>query len=126
MEDLDFQIRFYEGLLKENPDFIDALIALGDVYTKKGRYTEGLKIDQRLVELKPDDPIAHYNLACSYSLLKIADSCLKALEKAIQLGYLEFDYMEEDPDLEFIRQDPRFKELILKYLQKSAWSLIVT
>lgn len=114
MEDLDFEISFYEKLLKEHPDFVDALIALGDAYTKRGRYKEGLKIDKRLVKLKPDDPIVHYNLACSYSLLKESNLCLKTLEKAIRLGYRDFAFMEKDPDLVFIRGDPRYKELLSK------------
>lgn len=116
MEDLDFQIQFYENLLKEHPDFVDALTALGDAYTKTGRYEQGLKIDLRLSRLKPDDPVVHYNVACSYSLLKMSDSCLGALEKAIQLGYREFEFMEKDPDLEFIRSDPRYRELLSKKL----------
>jgi hypothetical protein len=31
----DFQIRFYENILKTTPDFIEALIAIGDLYTQK-------------------------------------------------------------------------------------------
>ncbi len=111
-EDLDFEISFYENLLKENPDFVNVLIALGDAYTKRGRYEDGLKIDQRLVQLRPDDPTVHYNLACSYSLLKMAKPCLEALKKAIQLGYRDFSFMKKDPDLDFIRRNPRYKELL--------------
>lgn len=118
MESLDFEISFYENLLKEHPDFVDALIALGDAYTKKGRYKEGLEIDQRLVKLKPDDPVVRYNLACSYSLLKMSDLCLGALEKAIHLGYREFELMEEDPDLEFIKKDSRYRELLSRHINK--------
>ena len=106
------EISFYEDLLKEKPDYVDALIALGDAYTKKGHYKEGLKIDERLVKLKPDDPLVHYNLACSYSLLKMANLCLEALEKAIHLGYHDPIFMEKDPDLEFIRKDPRYIALL--------------
>ena len=114
-EDLDFEISFYEQLLKHNPNFVNALIALGDAYTRRGRYKDGLKIDQKLVKLKPDDPMVYYNLACSYSLLKIVDVCLEALRKAIQLGYGDFAYMEKDPDLQFIRKDPHYKELVFEY-----------
>ncbi|MFC1624528.1 tetratricopeptide repeat protein [Candidatus Omnitrophota bacterium] len=116
-EDPDFEISFYENLLKEKPDYIEALVALGDDYTKKGRYEEGLKIDERLVRLKPDDPLVHYNLACSYSLVKRADESFKTIIKAIDLGYRDFRYMESDPDLEFIRKDPRYKELLSKYVK---------
>ena len=118
-EDLDFEISFYEKLLKKNPDFVNALIALAEAYTRIGRYKEGLKIDQRLVELKPDDPIVHYNLACSYSLLKMADPSLSALGKAIHLGYRDFAFIEKDPDLTFIRKDPRYRELLSEYTKKT-------
>ena len=114
-EDLDFEISFYEKLLEKNPDFIHALIALGDAYTKKGRHREGLKIDQRLARLRPNDSNIYYNLACSYSLVKIADDCLEAIKKAVDLGYRDFAFMQKDPDLEFIRKDPRYKRLISKY-----------
>ena len=82
-DDLDFEISFYEGLLSIKPDFINALIALGDAYTKRGRYKDGLIIDKRLVKLKPRDFIVQYNLACSYSLLRMAESCLRAIKRAV-------------------------------------------
>lgn len=113
-EELDFEIGFYEKILQDNPDFLDALIAIGDAYTKAGRYEDGLKIDRRLSELKPLDPMVHYNLACSYSLLKNADSCLDTLKKAIELGYDDFGFMEADSDLNFIREDRRYRELLFK------------
>ena len=121
-ENLDFEISFYENLLKEKPNFVDALIALGDAYTKRGRYKEGLKVDQRLVKLKPDDPLVHYNLACSYSLLKKSNLCLEALKKAIRLGYQDFAFMEEDPDLEFIRRDPRYRKLLSREIKTKSTS----
>ena len=42
-EDLEFQMVFYEGVLRQRPDFVDVLIALGEIYTKKGFYEKGLK-----------------------------------------------------------------------------------
>jgi tetratricopeptide (TPR) repeat protein len=114
-EDLDFEISFFEEVLEERPDYLEALIALGDAYTKKGRYHEGLAIDKRLIYLKPDDPVIRYNLACSYSLLQMPDQCLEALEKAIRLGYRDFLFMEEDPDLAFIQKDPRYQELLSRH-----------
>ena len=117
-EDLDFEISFYEGLLQKQPDFINALIALGDAYTKRGRYEDGLKVDKRLAGLRPDDPVVHYNLACSCSLLKMADPAISALKKAIRLGYRDFTFMEKDPDLEYIRKDPRYKELLFEHSRK--------
>ena len=116
-EDLDFEISFYEKLIEQNPNFVNALTVLGEVYTRKRRYKDGLRIDQRLAELKPEDPVVYYNLACSYSLLKMADSCLTAIKKAIHLGYHDLDFMEKDPDLQFIREDPRYKQLLSEHDQ---------
>jgi len=110
-KDLEFEIKFYEDLLKDRPTFHEALIALGDAYTKNRQYEEGLKIDQKLSKLKPEDPAVFYNLACSYSLLKELKASLEALRKAIKLGYDDFSYMRKDPDLENLRQDKRYKTL---------------
>jgi len=113
-EDLDFQIAFYEGIIKNNPDFVQALIALGEIYTKKGMYDKGLNIDKRLLKLKPDSPIVHYNLACSLSLLGDVSASFKAIKRAIDLGYDDFPFMHNDPDLSNLRSDERFLELIKK------------
>jgi tetratricopeptide (TPR) repeat protein len=112
LSQLDFELEFFEKILQRQPDFIDVLRVHGNNLTLKGRYADGLKIDRRLVDLRPSDALAHYNLACSYSLLKKVDPALKALRKAIELGYGDFRYMLEDRDLEAVKNDPRFRQLI--------------
>ncbi len=109
MKDIDFEINFYENLIKRNPGFAQALIALGDLYTKQGRYEEGLKIDQKLSLLRPDDPIIQYNLACSYSLLNQLDKSLATIKKAIECGYDNLVYLEKDEDLKNLRKDGQFQ-----------------
>ena len=84
---LDFELDFFEGILTRNPDLVDVLRVHGNNLTLKCRYADGLKIDRRLVELRPKDALAHYNLACSYSLLKKIDPALRALRGALELGY---------------------------------------
>jgi len=116
-QDLEFEIKFYENILKNKPNFLEALVALGDAYTKNKQYKEGLKIDQKLSKLKPSDPIVFYNLTCSYSLTENIDSALETLQKAIRLGYNDFDYMEKDPDLENLRKNKRYQMFIAKTFQ---------
>ncbi len=108
----DFELTFFERLVKNNPNFIDALIPLAEVYTRKGMYDKGLQIDKRLARLKKEDPTVHYNLACSLALVGDKDDALEALERAIKLGYRDFDHMKKDSDLKTLREDPRFKSLI--------------
>ena len=112
---LDFELEFFGGILERQPDYVDVLRVMGNNLTLKGRYVQGLQIDKRLVQLRPNDPLAHYNLACSYALLKRPDQAIKTLRRAVELGYRDFRYMREDRDLDSIRHDPRFRQLLREY-----------
>lgn len=112
---LDFEIEFFQGVLKRCPDFIDVLRVLGHALTLRNRLPEGLEIDKRLCKLRPYDALAHYNLACSHSLLHQIDAALDALTRAVELGYDDFRYMERDADLDNLRSDPRYRKLLLAY-----------
>lgn len=118
IENLNFEISFCEELIKEKPDFVDALLLLGEAYTRKGFYDKGLSVDKQLVKLRPDDPLTNYNLACSYSLIGDINSSLKALEGAISKGYFDSAFMKKDPDLENARKDKKFKKLLDKLNKK--------
>ncbi|NQU19164.1 hypothetical protein HQ550_03310 [bacterium] len=117
-DNIRFEIEFYENILKERPDFIEALKVLSELYTKSGMYKKGLQLDKRLVELLPYDSIVYYNLACSYSLIVDIDSALKAIKKAITLGYSDFAYMDKDPDLINLREDKRYEQIFSKNIDK--------
>lgn len=112
---LDFEIDFFAGVLDRYPDYVDVLRVQGNNLTLKGRYPEGMHIDKRLVQLRPGDPLVHYNLACSFALLKRTDLALKTLRRAIELGYRDFRYMREDRDLDTIRHDPRFRQMLREF-----------
>jgi tetratricopeptide (TPR) repeat protein len=108
---LDIEISFLEGLLKRDADYVDALRILGDDYTRRGRYQEGLQIDLRLVRLCRDDALVHYNLACSLSLTDQIEMAAAELDRAITLGYREFSWLSRDPDLKKLRRHPLFKKI---------------
>jgi len=112
--DINFEIEFYNGLIEKNPNFVEALIALRDLYTTAKMYQEGLAIDEQLVLLRPDDPIILYNLACSYSLLKDVSKSFRAFKKAINCGYTDFKHLERDDDLNNLRKDRRFQEYLAR------------
>ncbi|MBI3724695.1 hypothetical protein HY251_12175 [bacterium] len=111
---LDFEIAFYELVRRREPDHEPTLEALGHAYTQRGRHELGLEVDRRLAELRPDDAVVHYNLACSYSLLDDKDLAIASLERAIELGYDDLDHLEKDKDLDALRGDRRFQALVKK------------
>ena len=108
----DFEVRFYEGIIKRRPDYIDALIPLAEAYTRNGLYQKGLAIDKRLAVLCKDDPVVFYNLACSQALVGQKREALAVLKQAIALGYQDFAHLLKDPDLDSLRDDPAFKKMI--------------
>jgi hypothetical protein len=112
---LDFELDFFRGVLERCPDYVDVLRLMSKLLTLKGRFAEGLQIDRRLVQLCGSDPLAHYNLACRYACLKRPDQCLKVLRRAVELGYRDFRYMREDRDLDSVRHDPRFRQLLTEF-----------
>ena len=115
--DLDTKIEFIEGLVRREPDYVDALQLLGDHYTQRGRFAEGLKVDERLARLRPGDALVFYNLACSYSLTEQFDRAAVALEHALRFGYRDFNWLAKDPDLRKLRQQPVYRYIEVKIRQ---------
>jgi tetratricopeptide (TPR) repeat protein len=112
--DLDIKIGFMEGLVRRDPDYVDALQLLGDHYTQHGRYLDGLKVDEHLAKLEPCSHLVFYNLACSCSLTGQFDRAASALDKALQLGYRDFRWLARDPDLHQLRQQPIYRDIEAK------------
>lgn len=112
--DLDIKIGFLEGLVRRDPAYVEALQILGDHYTQRGRYLDGLKVDERLARLEPRNALVFYNLACSYTLTNQFDQAACALEKAISLGYRDFAWLAKDPDLRKLRQQPVYRDIQAK------------
>jgi tetratricopeptide (TPR) repeat protein len=110
--EMDFEIRFFESLLKDKDDFVDALKPLADLYTRRGHIEKGLELDERLIKLCPNDPTVFYNLSCSYSLLLRPEESLNALRQAIVLGYSDLYHLLTDKDLQNIRKEPAFLDLV--------------
>jgi tetratricopeptide (TPR) repeat protein len=117
LRDMDLEILFLEGLIRRDDNYVEALQILGDDYTRRGRFAEGLKIDERLCKLRPDNALVHYNLACSYSLMDELDLAIKTLERALNLGYSDFKWMAKDPDLVNLRGSAAYKKIQAKVRQ---------
>ena len=116
--DDEFTIWFLEGVLDKYPTYVECLMYLGNAYTATGLYEKGLEVDLRLEKLRPGDPLVHYNLACSYSLMGMLSESLGALEKAVDLGYDDLEHLKSDSDLDGVKDEDGYKVLIFK-LKKS-------
>lgn len=107
-----FEITFFESVHRRCPRYVEVIELLGGLYTKTGRIADGLKMDRKLVRLQPENSTAHYNLACSLALSERALDALAALRKAVALGYDDYEWMRQDPDLKPIAHDPAFLDIL--------------
>lgn len=121
--DLDIQIGFLEGLIRRDSAYSEALEQLADAYLDRGRVVDGLQIDRRLASLRPADPQVRYNLACSLTLAGQIDIAASELEKAVDLGFRDFQWLAEDPDLALLREQPVFRRVQARIQQLTGESI---
>lgn len=116
--DSSFEIEFFEGVLRHNPRDADVVEILGSLYSELGQVDDSLRMDQKLVDLQPANPTAHYNLACSLALKQCGDDALRTLQQAVKLGYRDAKWLREDPDFDALRQHPTYLA-IMSQLEKA-------
>ena len=115
LDELDFEIDFFEQILRRQPNYLNVLRVIGELLSRKGLYDRTLEIDRRLVSLRPSDGIARYNLACSLARQGYPLIAVEELSNALELGYDDFAHLEVDPDLDSLRELPEFLSLIRRY-----------
>jgi tetratricopeptide (TPR) repeat protein len=96
-----------------NPGGWDSF-ALADTYRQAGRYEEGRTIMGQLIAEKPEYWATTYNAGCFEALAGNADAAFEHLRRAKELDAAgeSAQYFREDGDLDPIRDDPRFQELL--------------
>jgi hypothetical protein len=65
-----------------------------------------------LALLRPRDPAAHYNHACTLARLGRSDEALAALRSAIQRGFDDAEFLTSDRDLVSLHARPEFQRLV--------------
>jgi len=115
-DDYAFEIGFFENLSRRNPKDVRVLEPLAHYYTKSGKIADGLRVDRRIVRHDPENPLAHYNLACSLALKDRKKEAVESLREAVALGYADIAWMMQDEDLENLREFIPF----LKFMREVA------
>jgi Flp pilus assembly protein TadD len=102
----------YRKAIELNPDDAAAYSNLGVLLANLKRYDEAETAYRKAIELDPSFRSAYYNLACLKSITGDADNTFEYLEKASKLDGFNPAWAWEDPDLQWIRDDPRFVEIV--------------
>mgnify|MGYP001571654143 CR=1 FL=1 len=92
------------------------LMTEGVTYIRTNKYPEAVKAFQEIIKIVKEDnplmPVAYYNLACTYALMKDTKPALEYLGKAIKAGYNNRETIEADPDLVSLHEMPEYKAVM--------------
>jgi len=73
---------------------------------------------QSMIDLAPQNPLPHYNLACAEALLGEVTESIASLKTAIEVGYSNLSHMIQDTDLNILHNLPEFQDLVEMLRQK--------
>ena len=65
---------------------------------------------KKSLEFAPNDIASHFNIACAYSLTEKADLALSHLDRAVALGFKDFDKLKNHHALAYLRIQPAFED----------------
>jgi ankyrin repeat protein/S1-C subfamily serine protease len=83
-----------------------------------GHLDESISAFKRCLELRPKASLCAYNLACAYSLKEEKDVAADWLHRAIEWGYDDLDHLEQDADLNKLRDHPSYQALVTQLRER--------
>jgi adenylate cyclase len=100
-------------ILELNPDDVRAWNLGAFALLRLGHKDEAESWMQRSLEAAPRDSIVHYNATCFYAIAGEKEKALDCLERClIKVGNISREWLEHDSDLDSLRSEPRFQEIV--------------
>jgi adenylate cyclase len=105
-------IRRAERQLELNSTDTRALSLGANALLMEGQTERALRWSERAFELAPDDQSVLINGACVRARAGMKEEALGLLERTFAKGFGKRDWIENDPDYDSIRDEPRFQALL--------------
>lgn len=83
--------------------------AAGLKYFRDFEYDRAIIAFGRALEKNPQDVASHFNIACSYSCEEQADKAFYHLDRAVALGFADFERIRAHDSLAFLRIQPAYE-----------------
>jgi adenylate cyclase len=107
-------IRRAERQLELEPNNWRALILGASALMDEGQRERALEWAARALKGAPDEPNVIVNAACMYARAGMHEEALECLGRTIGRGIGKRDWIENDPDYDSLRDDPRFQAMLAK------------
>lgn len=105
-------IALMPNYLLRNPDDSRARMFFAVALCDSGKREDAIREGKAAIDSSPGDSVMLYNGACLYARLGDPERAVAALKQAIAAGVVNYGWMEQDPDLDSIRDEPEFKALM--------------
>lgn len=96
-----------ERLVAANRLFVEALTAAGEK-----DFAKAAELYLRAFDAGATVPAVPYNAACCFARLGKTDAAFKYLDLAVQRGWSDVEHLKSDADLESLRSDKRWDEIV--------------
>jgi tetratricopeptide (TPR) repeat protein len=110
----DEAIEAFGDAIVLDPDRSDYYNGMGLAFYRKKQYRVALEVFTEATKIDPNDAVAAYNEACVLSLLNRKPEALARLKDAVSLDPKLLETAQTDTDLNNIRQESDFNEIIPK------------
>jgi adenylate cyclase len=116
-KDEEMQVRrrataLIQQALEMNPDDARARYMGAANFATMGDKARALEWADLALQSSSDEPMVYYNAACTFAVLDERERAIKLLERAVELGWGDRAWMENDSDLTSLRDIPRFHTLL--------------
>lgn len=103
---------FYSGLVKADPDNLVYYGRLATALSKQGKYADAIRCVEKISELNPDSGEVFVTLAGLHALAGDTQGAVDNFKTAYaKLGGRVLTF-SDDPNLDSIKNDPQFKEIL--------------
>ena len=108
----ELAIQEFQKILDESPFHFQANYHIAFAYLLAKNYKKSIHHFVIARRIHPEDMLTLYNLSCAYSLDGQIENALEALEASIKAGFIDHGHIGRDPDLDPLRGEDKFKELL--------------
>jgi serine/threonine protein kinase/Flp pilus assembly protein TadD len=116
MGDRQKAVKYFNRWIEEEPNgarWVEAMKAYVE-----GNIEHGIEVTRKWEQFDLPDAEAWFHMAQNYALLGDSESCNRALEQAIRMGFFNYPWMTRDPFLDSTREDPEFRRILRKAKEK--------